>query len=1321
MGRGTAAVVYRIRHAQLNTVHALKVLHDADPDLARRLLVEGRIQASLVHPHLVAVTDVLDVQGRPALLLEHVDGPSLASFLAQVELPLPERETLFRQVVAGVAHAHRAGVVHRDLKPGNVLVEAREDGLCARVADFGVAKLLAADADTLSTRTGQLLGTPAYMAPEQLAGQPSGPAADVWALGVLGFEMACGQRPFAGTERSQVRDAILRGAAPLAAIAPELSERWRRALQGALCRDPTRRIPDASVLLGVLDGEPWSVEVEGAGRRVGDFELIEPIGSGAAGVVFRARQLGLDRDVALKLIPRSSPPDVEAEARFLREVRALSRVDHPNVVRILAHGQTDTELFFAMELVRGSDLTQVAPRLPREELVVLFAGVADGLQALHDAAVIHRDVKPSNLLLTEAGDRILVADLGLARLTDSQAPLTRHDVRVLGTLRYMPPEQLQRSLLQVDHRVDVYALGVTLTELCTGVPFFDGDSEERLIQQVLFEDPPTARDRDPDVPGGLDLVLQHATAKRPAERYGSAAELAADLRALARGDAPSVRRLGRLGRLRRWMRRHPLAVAILGTALATALSTVSGVSVLLASLLYLDRQVDKHYLDVVPRNGGYAGNGWLGTWKVPNRRHVRVTYEDGLPMRLEHRWDGRSDAGGEPQILEQTFDRFGRVLRVVFLDADGVEQHTELVSWSEDERGRAVARRRFVAPDGMPIPDPDLGVSVVEEILDARGFVAQRRHLDEAGRPVPDRSGTYGVRQTRDRWGRLTERAWLGPEGQSIRNASGVAIVRRRWLGPSHFGPGEERVYGPDGRPTHDADGIHLTMERHSFWPLTLGNIQESWNPLATTSTFDVDGRAVGDRLGIAVWRVRSWAEVPTVRTFDALGRPAPGREGVPVIEPRSDSRRRLNAEGEPMVGDDGFAEWRQETLGDGAVRKTFHGPDGSLVRRSDDGAAGYLDTTGRRTCLGLDLQPSPCRAGWATREHVDDDVHGWSRVQYLDTEGQLTWHLGEQLAAKELKRDGRGRILTFLRSAPDGSLAEAPGRPAHDQRTFDVAGNVVERHVLDAEGDPIMGLDGYHRVEIDYDRGGRELGARFFDTEDRLVVPTHRGYATMVRRRDRFGRILEERYYDADDEPTVVTGCARRQWARDPWGRVVRAECSDPTGAPAPGLDGAARVEYVRDSFGNVLEERRDGHVWQHRYDHRHRRVRTTTDAAGERSVVERVYDDANQLVEERTPTQHVRFEHDAFHRVEREIRDPGPTISRRYDAMGLLVEERSDPPSPWAVHRLQRDVYGRVTEERWLDESGEGIDGPDGWARLHRSYDERGEVVGESSESDP
>jgi serine/threonine protein kinase len=277
LGRGGMAVVYKVRHAELGTFHALKVLNALDPAVRDRLAREGRVQGMLRHPNVVAVSDLVDVRGQSGLVMEYVDGPSLDGLLETHRLTVPQADALLQGVMAGVLHAHRHGFVHRDLKPANLLLAPSEAGLIPKVADFGLAKLILGDGPALgATRTGVMMGTPAYMAPEQIRDSKSvDQRADVFSLGVVMYEVVVGRRPFEGDDLMQVLQAVCAGRyVPPAELVPALPARVVDAIEGALMVNRDLRIQDVATLLDTWNGVKRGRAANRGATSVASDELI---------------------------------------------------------------------------------------------------------------------------------------------------------------------------------------------------------------------------------------------------------------------------------------------------------------------------------------------------------------------------------------------------------------------------------------------------------------------------------------------------------------------------------------------------------------------------------------------------------------------------------------------------------------------------------------------------------------------------------------------------------------------------------------------------------------------------------------------------------------------------------------------------------------------------------------------------------------------------------------------------------------------------------------------------------------------------------------
>ena len=264
IGRGGMAVVYRVHHKKLGTAHALKVLLIPAPSIQERMLQEGRVQATLRHANVVNVTDVIEVNGSYGLVMEYVAGPALDRYLWQEQkLTLAVAEGIGRGIIAGIAAAHAQNMIHRDLKPANILLATSEhEAIVPKITDFGLAKVLRGTALEIAsaTRTGHTMGTPQYMAPEQIRNAKSvDERADIFSLGALLYEVVCGTAAFPGDDVYDVFTRITNGqyVHPRDHV-PDLPRRIEDALIGALEPDFERRVQSAADLLAIWTGErPW--------------------------------------------------------------------------------------------------------------------------------------------------------------------------------------------------------------------------------------------------------------------------------------------------------------------------------------------------------------------------------------------------------------------------------------------------------------------------------------------------------------------------------------------------------------------------------------------------------------------------------------------------------------------------------------------------------------------------------------------------------------------------------------------------------------------------------------------------------------------------------------------------------------------------------------------------------------------------------------------------------------------------------------------------------------------------------------------------------
>ena len=497
LGGGGMGVVYRAEDVKLRRTVALKFLPPEltrDPEAKHRFEREAKAASQLDHPNICTVYGFGESDDEQMYLaMACYDGESLADKVARGPVPLDEAIGIVEQIARGLGKAHAAGIVHRDIKPANVMVTS--DGV-VKILDFGLAKITLASKLTKSHTT---VGTPAYMAPEQLRGEDVGPQADIWSLGIVLFELLTGDLPFRGEYQEALSYSILNEQPATLPDQPEVDRIIKRMLR----KDPLQRYQSVDEVLADLLARRAPVEQQElrGGAKLGSYEIVKSIG----GKVYLARDARLDRQVAIRIVP---------------ERPKRQQLTHPNVCTLFEVGEQEGVHYVAMEFLDGETLG--GKKLPLPQVLKIGVQIAEGLAAAHKEGIVHGDLKPSNVMITKSG-AVKLLDFGLSK--DG-----------------LSPEQIEGK--EADARTDIFAFGAILYELAAGRRAFEGETKASLAAAILERDPPPLS----AIPAALDHIIRRCLAKDAEERWQSARDVGRELAWIA-GDglakvdpAPATRR-----------------------------------------------------------------------------------------------------------------------------------------------------------------------------------------------------------------------------------------------------------------------------------------------------------------------------------------------------------------------------------------------------------------------------------------------------------------------------------------------------------------------------------------------------------------------------------------------------------------------------------------------------------------------------------------------------------------------------------------------------------------------------------------------------------
>ena len=635
LGRGSIGTVYLADDTKLGRKVAVKAVAVSDAKARERLLRDARTAAGLNHPCLLSILDLGEHEGYLYIVSENMTRGTLAGWVESHGPADPAEAAMVAVAIArGLGYAHQRGITHRDVRPSNIYLG---EGNLIKLGDFGLARTLdetaqltrsgmvinqvqyaapeickgepTGPATDLYSLGGVLHFLLTGKAP--FPGDSPGPVITAKLKGVvpdvrqarpdLPAELAeltaralapDPKRRAAGVDEwadavKAVARRIFDSRPPGAGAAPPPSRAVRigvdaapapaaPASQAAKAVKPARRDPSPPSKQPVFPAPRSTVSLSPLKVSAPPgYELLEELGRGGMAVVYKARDTRLNRHVALKMILGGAHAGADRAERFRREAEAVAALNHPNIVQVYEVGEHENLPFLSLEFCGGGTL---AGRLrgttqPARQAAAMLEIVARAAGAAHKAGIVHRDIKPDNVLFTEAGVAKLT-DFGIAKRTGATDGPTGTQAAI-GTLRYMAPEQAE-GRKDIGPAADIYALGAVLYEALTGRPPFVGESEVHTMYQVLSVDPVPVRRLAPKVPADLETICHKALHKDPRRRYADAEAFADDLRAFLEDKPIKARPVGPAERALKWAARNPATAALVAVSVVAAVGLLSG-------------------------------------------------------------------------------------------------------------------------------------------------------------------------------------------------------------------------------------------------------------------------------------------------------------------------------------------------------------------------------------------------------------------------------------------------------------------------------------------------------------------------------------------------------------------------------------------------------------------------------------------------------------------------------------------------------------------------------------------------------------------------